>query len=83
MDDQPGTLPPGPCYLLPEPTYHHLQDTRDHLLLLARLTAVADLAVDEEGLPNLHRSLLAQCFQHLADHLETALADAIWSSQAT
>ncbi len=82
MDDQPGASPsgPGPCYLLPEPAHQHLQDTRDHLLFLARLTAVADLAVDEEGLLNLRRSWLAQCFQHLADRLDVALDEAQWFS---
>jgi hypothetical protein len=80
MENEPGVPLPGPCYLLPELAYHHLQDTRDHLLLLTRLTAVADLAVDQEGLLNLRRSLLAQCFQHLADRLGKALEEAQWSS---
>jgi hypothetical protein len=78
MDNEPGIPPPGPCYLLPEPAYHHLQDIRDHLLLLARLTAVADRIADEEGLPNLRRALLAQCFQHLADRLDQTLVDTFW-----
>jgi hypothetical protein len=77
MDNESG-FTPGLCYFLPEPAYHHLQDIRDHLLLLARLTSVADRAVDEEGLVNLRRSLLASCFQHMADRLDMALSEAIW-----
>ncbi len=78
MDKHPGTSPTGPCYLLPEPAHQHLQDTRDRLRLLARLTTVADRAADDEGLPNMRRSLLAQCFHHLADRLDAALEEAVW-----
>ncbi len=78
MDDQPGVLPPGTCYLLPEPTYHQLQDTRDHLRLLARLTAATTIEEDEEGVLNLRRALLAQCFQHLAERLDAALGEVVW-----
>jgi hypothetical protein len=39
-----------------------------------------NLPMDEEATLNLRRSLLAQCFQHLAYRLGEALGEAQWSS---
>jgi hypothetical protein len=77
MDPHPDTPPPGPYYLLPEPAYRHLQDTRDHLHLLARLASPLTQAEDAQTL-QLRRALLAQCFQELGDQLEKALVETVW-----
>ncbi|GAB3366983.1 hypothetical protein GCM10027431_09900 [Lysobacter rhizosphaerae] len=67
------------AYQLPEEKYWALQQARDHLLLLARLTELSTTAGGEEVL--LSRPALADCFQRLAGELDDIVRGVWWPSQ--
>ncbi|NZA28655.1 hypothetical protein H0E84_19965 [Luteimonas sp. SJ-92] len=66
-------------YRLPEEVHLELQQTRDRLRLLACLTAPRS---PQDDLPIAELSLapaaLAQCFQELADRLDSSLREVYW-----
>ena len=69
------THPGAHVYLLPEDSFHSLQELRNLMFLMASTTFVSTM--EEEGvLLKIPRSVLAQCFQiftaQLTDALETS-----------
>lgn len=68
------------AYQLPEEEYRALQQARDHLLLLARLTELTTSAEGEELV--LARPALADCFQRLAGELDDIVQGAWWPREA-
>jgi hypothetical protein len=74
MDDI--THSDAPVFLLPESSFHSLQELRSQMFLMASTIFAA--TVEEEKIPlHIPRSLLAQCFQLFA----TQLTDALDASQ--
>jgi len=67
------------AYQLPEEKYWALQQARDHLLLLARLTELCTTADGEEVL--LSRPALADCFQRLAGELDDIVRGTWWPGE--
>ncbi|MCF7222215.1 XAC0095 family protein [Marilutibacter chinensis] len=68
-------------YLLPEDAYRALEQARDRLDLLARLAAPRAVQEDApEAESPLRLTVLAQCFEELADQLDRGLRAARWSN---
>lgn len=69
-------------YRLPEAAHLRLLETRDHLRLLACLTASRSRQEDNPGELQMTPSMLSQCFQRLADELEAVVECAQWLGMA-
>jgi hypothetical protein len=70
------THPGAHVYLLPEDSFHSLQELRNLMFLMAS-TTYASTKEEERVLLQMPRSSLAQCFQMVA----TQLTDALDASQ--
>ncbi|GLQ48727.1 XAC0095 family protein [Dyella flava] len=60
-------------YLLREENFEKLEQIRDQLLLMARMTFAATQAEENEPL-EIQRSMLGQCFENLGLQLDDVLA---------
>ena len=68
------------AYQLPEDEFRALKLLREHLLLLAELTAPVTQAEAEEPVP-ISRFALAHCFERLAGELEPVIRKTWWPGE--